>query len=98
MAATEHFQSNSVRIHAVTVCVAFDDYLAWTLPQNIRHFDSFTIVTTRADAQTQQIASRYGATIVLTDRVHGKDIQLDRGAAINDGLELQSRSTTVICA
>jgi hypothetical protein len=98
MAATEHFQSNSVRIHAVTVCVAFDDYLAWTLPQNIRHFDSFTIVTTRADAQTQQIAGRYGAAIILSNRLHGEGSHFDRGAAINDGLELQSRSTTVICA
>ena len=44
-------------IHALTLCVNFYDYLVWTLPQNIRHFDSFSVVTTDRDVETQQIAS-----------------------------------------
>ena len=85
-------RSYSFRIHAVSVCVNFDDFLSWTLPQNIRHFDSFTIVTTQADAETQQIVGRYGAAIVRTERLRDKGSQFDSGAAINDGLEqLQQR-------
>jgi hypothetical protein len=57
-------------IHALSVCVDYGDYLAWALPHNRRHFDSFTVVTTEEDAQTRRLCAHHGAPVVLTDRLY----------------------------
>ena len=70
-------------IHAVCVCVDYGDYLAWALPHNRRHFDSFTVVTTGEDAETRRICERYGAAVVLTERLHHNGSAFDRGGRMH---------------
>jgi hypothetical protein len=76
-------------IRALSVCVDFGDYLAWALPHNRRHFDSFTVVTT--EEQTRRLCAQHGAAVVVTHRLHQNDSAFDRGAAINDGLVVLER-------
>ena len=48
------------RIEAVTVSSNYSDFLAETLPHNLRHFDHYIVITRQDDAQTQQLCRKLG--------------------------------------
>ncbi len=60
--------SDGMILEGVTVSVNFADYLAETLPLNLRQFDDMVVVTAPEDVETQRIARYYGARLVLTDK------------------------------
>lgn len=76
------------RLHALSVCVDFADRLARALPENLRHFDSWTVVTVERDAETRKLCERLGVRCILTDKLYLQGAKFDKGAAINDGLAL----------
>ena len=53
------------KLEAVTVCVDYGDFLAQTLPGNMEHFDRYVIVTSSDDKETQDVARKYGAVLVI---------------------------------
>lgn len=76
---------------AISVCVNYGDYLAWSLPQNVRHFDRLIVVTTEEDHQTRDLCRTHRASVLLTDRLHQGGSRFDRGSAINDALDMLRR-------
>jgi hypothetical protein len=66
--------------------VNYGDRLAHTLPRNIALFDQFVVVTTAADTLTQQVAKKYGATVVISERCFDDDHAFNKGRMLNDGL------------
>ena len=55
------------RFEAVTVCVNYSDFLAETLPDNLRHFDHYVVVTSYEDTQTQDLCNHLGVECHATD-------------------------------
>jgi hypothetical protein len=74
------------KLSGVLVSVGYGNYLAETLPKNIKHFDEFVVVTTEADVKTQQIAKDHGATVVISNRCFDEDHSFNKGRMLNDGL------------
>jgi len=74
------------RLDAVLVSVDYADFLKYTLPYNIGHFDRYVIVTTPYDVETQCLATQYGAQLVISDRCHEDGDAFNKGKLLNDGL------------
>lgn len=55
------------RIEALTVCVNYADFLAETLPYNIRQFDHYLVVTSYDDHETKDLCERLGVECRQTD-------------------------------
>lgn len=76
-----------MKIEAVTTCVDYADFLAWSLPWNVRAFDRLIVVTTAADRHTRDICEHHHIECVITDAFHRNEKAFDKGAAISEGLK-----------
>ena len=61
------YSADALRLEGVTVSVGFSDLLEEVLKRNHAHFDQLIVVTSHADTATQQVARKYGTTVVVTD-------------------------------
>lgn len=77
--------NENARIEAVTCCVGFTDYLAFTHLRNHRQFDHYLVVTSTADHLTQAYCRDHSITCVVTDVMFEGGKRFDRGAAVNVG-------------
>lgn len=75
-----------MNLQAVTVCVNYSDFLAETLPMNIRHFDRFVVVTSPEDLETQRLCDYYNVECVITDVIGSRWGDFEKGKGINAGL------------
>lgn len=69
---------------AIVVCVGYDDLLAITLPNNIRHFSECVVVTSPGDERTRRVCES-----VTNTRVFCTDAFTRHGAAFNKGLAIE---------
>jgi hypothetical protein len=75
-----------VKIHAVTVCVDYADFLAESLPLNLPHLDSLTVVTTARCIETLEVCSRHGVATHVTDSFFRKGNPFNKGLALNEAI------------
>lgn len=78
------------RIHGLTVCVNYADYLLITMPQWLRGLASLTIVTTVSDTETHRVAALYDKhplRVPLT--IYRTDAFTRDGAVFNKGLAME---------
>lgn len=73
-------------ITAIVVCVNYDDYLALTLPINVKEVDRILVVTDENDEKTKKLAESLGATVFISKRIHENGAVLAKGKAINDAI------------
>jgi hypothetical protein len=71
-----------VRIHGLTVCVNYAEFLAASLPRWMPGLASLTIVTTPADHETQALAVRHGANVFETDLFTADGAVFNKGRAM----------------
>jgi len=83
-------------LSGVVVSVNYGNVLAQTLPENIHLFDEFVVVTTHEDTETQDIARKYGAKLVLSNRCYDDDHVFNKGRMLNDGLAALERPDWVV--
>lgn len=79
------------RIKSLTVCVDYDDFLAITLPRNMRHFSRTLVVTSPADTRTQELARREGAECYVTDAFYRGGAAFNKGAAVEEAFRVLGR-------
>lgn len=79
-----------MHIDAVIPCVGYDDFLALTLPGNLKLLDSVTVLTEPEDAATARLAAGLNAEIFVTDAWR-RDGPLSKASALNEWI---SRATT----
>ena len=72
-----------MRIDAILQVVNYSDFLAITLPLNLKHFDSVTVYTTEKDFATKDICRKYGVQYVETDLFYKGGSKFNRGAVFN---------------
>ena len=89
-------QLPKTKLEGVEVCVGYADFLAVTLPFNIKHFDTFVVVTSSDDVSTQQIAQKYGARLVISDRHLEDGADFNKGKLLNDGLAVLSEDSWIL--
>jgi len=89
--------SPRIKIECVITCVGYGDFLAHTLPLNMRHFDKLVVATSPADKETQKVCDFYGVQVWLTDAFNAQwDGQFKKGAGINQGLSRLDRDAWIL--
>jgi hypothetical protein len=76
-----------VNLEGVICCVDYSDFLAESLPLNLRHFDRLIVVTAPEDVKTQQICDAHDTEVVLTDAFRSRWGEMHKAKGINAGLE-----------
>ncbi len=79
-------------ISAITVCVEYDDYLAVTLPRNRHYFDKYVVITSPFDNRTFKLATANGCTVHATDAFYQRNAWFNKGAALEEGLDVLGRN------
>lgn len=87
---------NDLFVEAVTICVNYGDFLAWTLPFNRNQFSNMVVVTSPEDSATQRLCTHYHVQCVQTDVFTANGRKFNKGAAINEGLKRLSRHGWVV--
>jgi len=77
---------SKMKIEAVTVCMNYADFLAQSIPHNIRHFDKWIIVTTPNDTETQKLCSYYGIDFIKTEAARLNWGEFRKGECVTLGL------------
>ncbi len=75
-----------MKIEAVIVCHNYSDFLEYTLPENIQHFDRTVVVTHPEDKATIALCRKYGVDCVQTQTMHEDGDAWNKGRCINLGL------------
>ena len=78
----------TVKIEAVTVCIGYSDFLAYTLPLNKLVFDKIIVVTAPEDKDTQRVCDTYGIQYLRTDSTRSRWGDFYKAKAINEGKAL----------
>lgn len=76
-----------MKLECVQICVNYADFLAETLPHNLRHFDNMIVVTAPEDVETQRVCRYYGVKHAQTDAFRSRWGEFDKAKGINVGLE-----------
>lgn len=79
------------KLEGVVVSVGYADYLAETLPLNLRHFDRLMIVTAPEDVETQRVGAYYGVPHTQTDKFRARWGEFHKAKGINHALEFLAR-------
>lgn len=77
---------------AIIVCVNYSDFLSITLPYNRHHFSEVVVVTSFNDRETQQLAKRHGARILITDAFYDDGADFNKFKALEQGLSVMGRN------
>jgi DNA-binding NarL/FixJ family response regulator len=75
-------------MRAILVSVDYDDLLALTLPYNRHHFETVTVITSSANAESvTAICQQHRADVVVTDLFYAKGAIFNKWAALEYGLD-----------
>lgn len=74
------------RLEAVIVCVNYADFLAQTLPYNMRQFDHMVVVTDSRDRETADLCAHLGVECRSTDLFFHQGDKFAKSRAIDYGL------------
>lgn len=74
------------KIDLIVVSVNYNDYLTLSLENNIKYFNSITVVTSTDDVICQNICRTFGVKCLITDVFFENSFKFNKGAGINFGL------------
>lgn len=77
---------SSKKIEAVTVCVDYADFIAWSAMCNHSIFDRWVVVTSKEDKKVKQICDHYSLVCVQSDEIRSSGT-IDKWKAVNIGLD-----------
>lgn len=76
-----------MKVEAVIVCNNYSDFLEHSLPENLQHLDRIVVVTHPDDKSTRALCNKYGVDVLDTAVFHDNGDKLNKGRAINLGLQ-----------
>lgn len=74
-------------LEAVTVCVNYSDFLAYTLPINKTIFNSMVVVTSPEDTDTQRLCNYHNVQCIKTKAFYDDGASFNKAKGINEGLD-----------
>jgi len=90
-------------LEAVTVCVNYGDFLAWTLPANKHVFgynkwgqSNWVIVTDKRDHHTKRVCDYHNVRCIQTDAFYEGGQSFNKANGINAGLEVLGKRGWVL--
>lgn len=75
-------------LRSFTICVNYDDLLAFSLPTILETVDEAVVVTDRNDTATRSLALDLGAAVYRTDRFYLGGAAFNKGAALEEATRL----------
>ena len=75
-----------MKIEAIITSVDYADFLAETLPYNIPHFDRILVITSKADAETQELCRKLSVPYYATDIFYKDGSAWNKARGIDFGL------------
>jgi len=84
------------RIEALTISVDYSDYLRRTLPDKVKQFDRYVVVTASHDLVSQQATMDAGAVLVVSDECYRDGDAMNTGRLLNEGLRQLDLSDWVL--
>ena len=76
-----------MKLIAISVCVNYSDFAAWTIPINKSLFDKWYVVTDEGDIATKQLCNYWGIDCVQTSAFYENDSTFNKYAGINEALK-----------
>lgn len=84
-------------IKGIVICVGYDDLLKITLPLNARHFTEVVVVSDLKDDKTRAIIDQVpNVRLHRTDIFYNKGARFNKGAAMEEGLDILGRNGWII--
>lgn len=90
-------------LEAVTVCVNYGDFLAWTMPANKHVFgynkwgqSNWIVVTDTKDTHTKRVCDYYNVRCIQTDTFYENGQTFNKANGINAGLEILGKRGWVL--
>ena len=79
-----------MKCESITICVGENalNFLKITLPQNIKFFDHYIVLTSPDDINTIRFCSAYDITLVITDAFYINGCKFNKGAAYNQAFNV----------
>jgi len=84
-----------MKIEAVTVCMNYGDFLAYSMPLNKPHFDNWIIITTPEDKYTQDICNYYGVKFITSYSAKLYAGEFHKGECVTEGIAELEKSDWV---
>ena len=85
-----------MKIEAIVVCVNYSDFLAFTLPTNVKMFNKLVVVTDSKDFATQRLCEYYKVQCVVTDCFYEGGDKFNKGKGINEGLKYLDKDAWIL--
>jgi len=86
-----------IPVKGIVVSVEYDDLLAITLPRNARHLTEIVVVTSPADARTQEVVrSVPSARCFITDAFTRNGESFNKGAALEEAFDDLGRDGWIV--
>lgn len=75
---------------AITVCIGEValKFLKITLPQNIKFFDNYIVITDSKDLATQEYCKDFSTTILITESFYSNGAIFNKGAVYNEAFQI----------
>lgn len=71
-----------MRIHGITVCVNYSDFLSLSIERWKEGLTSLTIVTDSKDVETAALTEKHGANLFITDAFYEDGAKFNKGKAL----------------
>ena len=79
-------------LSSIIVCVEFDDFLAITLPRNVRHFERTLVITSPSDERTKTLVlATPKCELLETDAFYRNGSSFNKGLAMEEGFDVLGR-------
>lgn len=75
-----------MKIEMVVTCVRYQDFLAHSLPENLKHVDNIVVVTDHDDKETKDLCNLHSVQCLQTDVFYEHGAPFNKGRGINLGL------------
>ena len=85
-----------MKLEAVVVCVNYSDFLAFTLPTNVKLFNKMVVVTDSKDFSTQRLCEYYKVQCIVTDCFYENGDNFNKGKGINEGLKYLDKDAWIL--
>jgi len=79
-------------IEAITVCIDYADFLAWSMPLNKQHFDNWIVVTEPRDNHTKEVCRYYNVNFLETYSAELHKGEFHKGVCVTEGIEKLSKA------
>lgn len=83
-------------VEGLVVCVNCAHSLDVVIERNVRELHELTVVTASYDEDTQALAKKWGARLVICDDCHRDGEQFNKGLMLNAGLQKLTRKDWVV--